>query len=139
MIFQQQQRRRRVDAQHRRLRDIEARGQWDRVVGLDAATLRPVLALHVDDEIAGFDARHARSNSGDPADTFGARGGRQRRPEPVIAAAQRQIGGVDRERQDIKDDLAGTGLADIRCLDAMRDLFRRAIGGDLDLLHGILP
>src|SRR6202023_1147613 len=60
------------------------------------------------------------------------------RPQPVIAAAQRQIGRVDRKGQDVEDDLARIGPADIRRLDAMRDLFRRAVGGDLDLLHGIL-
>ncbi len=138
VVFQQQQCGRRIDAQHRRLRDVQAGRERDRVLGLDAAALRPVLALHVDDELARLHMRHARSDRHDPADAFGARGRRQRRPQPVIAAAQRQIGRVDRKRQDVEHDLARAGPADIRRLNAMRDLFRRAVGGDLDLLHGIL-
>ena len=40
--------------------------------------------------------------------------------------------------QHIEHDLTGAGRPDIGRLDAMGNGFRRAIGGDLDLLHGIL-
>ena len=56
----------------------------------------------------------AGADRGDPADAFRAGGRRQCRVQPVIAAAERQIGRVDRKRQHIEDDLASTWSTDIR-------------------------
>ena len=135
MVFEQQLRGRRVDAQHRRLGEIEPGRERDRIRRADAATLGPILALHVDDEVAGFDMSDAGADRGDPADAFRAGGRRQCRVQPVIAAAERQIGRVDRKRQHVEHDLARAGHSDIRRLDAFGHHFRGAIGGDLDLLH----
>ena len=48
---------RRIDAQHGGLREVEARRHRDHVGGPHPAPLRPILALHVDDEVARLDAR----------------------------------------------------------------------------------
>ena len=94
------------------MREIEARRDRDRVLGPDAAALHPVLALHVEDEAAGPDLRDAGSDRRDPADTFGAGGRRQRRPQAVAAAAKRDVGRVDRESEHVEDDFTWTGRAE---------------------------
>ncbi len=139
VVFEQQQCRRRVDAQHRRLREVEAGGQRDRVSSGDTPALHPILALHVDDEIARPDVADPGADRRDAADAFRARCGRQWRVQPVIAAAERDIGGVDRKRQHVEDDLARRRRTDIGRLDAVRDVFRSPVIGDLDLFHLLLP
>src|SRR5580700_3379973 len=59
MVFEQELRRRWVDPQHRRLAEVEAGGDRDRVPGAHAATLGPVLAFEIDDRIAGLDIGHS--------------------------------------------------------------------------------
>jgi len=135
VVLEQQLRRRRVDPQHRRLLQIEPGGQRDRVAGGDAAPLRPVLALHVDHEVADPRRRDAGADRGDAADALRSRCRRQRRTQPVGTAAERQIGRVDRKGEHVEHDFARSGGADIGRVDAMRDRFRRAVIGDLDLLH----
>ena len=139
MVFEQQHRRRRIDAQHRRLKQVCSGRDRDRILGADAAGLRPVLALQIDDEIAGFEVADAGSDRADPADALRAGGRGKVGREPVAAAAERQIGRVDRKRQHIEDDLARPGIAKIGRLDTMRDIFRRAVGGDFDLFHRLPP
>jgi len=88
MILQQQECRCRIDAQHRRLCQIQACRDRDRVLAADTAALHPVLALHVEDEIAGSHLGHASAQGGDSANAFGAGGRRERRPQPIAAAAE---------------------------------------------------
>jgi hypothetical protein len=122
-----------------RLCEVEPGRQRDRVLGLYAAALRPVLALHVADEIADPDVADAGAGCAHPADAFRPGRRRQRRCQPVIAAAERQIGGIDREGEDVEHELAGRRGADIRHLDACRDGFRLTVCGDLDPLHATPP
>jgi hypothetical protein len=139
MVFEQELRRRWVDPQHRRLAEVEAGGDRDRVPGAHAATLGPVLAFEIDDQIAGLDIGHSGADRADPADAFRARGRRQGRMQAVIAAAEGEVRRVDRKREHVEHDLAGLGGADIRRLDAFGHRFRRAIGSNLDLFHRPVP
>src|SRR6202011_659417 len=105
----------------------------------DSAALDPVLALHVEDEVAGSDLRHPASDRGDPADAFSTGCGRQLRPQAIAAAAERDICRVDRESQHVKDDFTWAGRADIRHFDTARYHFGRTIRGEIDPLHQTLP
>jgi hypothetical protein len=75
----------------------------------------------------------------DAPEALGARRRRQRRAQPVTAAAERDVRRVDRKSQYVENDLTRAGVADSRCIDAIRDLFRGAISGDLNLLHSTFP
>jgi len=135
VVLEQELRGRRVDAQHRRLLEVKPCRDRDRVGGGDAAPLRPVLALHVDDEVTRAQRRHAGAGRADAADALCPRRRRQRRVHPVGAADHRDVGRVDREGEHVEHDLAGPWHPDIRRLDAGGNLFRHAVGGYLDLLH----
>jgi len=85
----------------------------DDVVRLHAPRLRPVRALEIDDEIAGRGVGDAGADRGDPTDALGARRGGQRRLQTVRTPAERDVGRVDREREHVEDDFAGSRRADV--------------------------
>jgi len=85
----------------------------DDVVRLHAPLLRSVLALEIDDEIAGRDVGDARGDRGDPTDALDARRGGQRRLQTVRPPAERDVGRVDREREHVEDDFAGSRRVDV--------------------------
>ncbi len=93
--------------------------------------LRPVLALQVDDQVTRLDVLHGRADRGDTADALGARRRRQRRLQPVAAAAEPHVRRVDREGQHVEHDLVGGRFADIGHVGAARDVPRRSIAVDL--------
>ena len=138
-VRQHEQRRRRVDAHHRRLPEIDAGRQRDRIVALHLAALGPVLTLQVDDEVALPDVRHRGADGGDTADAFGPRRGGQRRLQPVAALAEPHVGRIDGKGQHVEHDLVGGGRADIGHVGAARDLPRRSVALDQHLLHAFPP
>ena len=138
-VGQHEQRRRRIDAHHRRLLEIDAGRQRDRIVALHLAALGPVLALQVDDEIALLHVLHRGADGGDPADALGARRRRQGRLQPITAPAEPHVGRVDGKGQDVEHDFVGAGIADVRHVGAARDVPRRSVTVDQHLLHAAPP
>ena len=138
MVFEQQQRGRRVNAQHRCLHQVCSGRDRDRVGFANAARLRPILPLQVDDEIAGLETHDSRPDRAHPPDAFRAGGRRELGGKAVTAAAERQIGRIDRKGEHVEDDLSRTGLSNVRDLDNACDLFRRAIRANLDPFHDTL-
>ena len=132
---QQQERGRRIDAHHRRLLEVDVRGQWNGVVASHAAALRPVLALQIDDQIAGFHVADAVADGGHAADAFRARRRRQRRPQPITAAAEGHVGRVDRKGEHVEDHFIRAGSADILDLGAACDFPGRTVAVYQHLLH----
>ena len=98
----------------------------DDVVRLHAPLLRPVLALEIDDEIAGRDVGDAGADRGDATDALGARRGGQRRLQTVRTPTERDVGRVDREREHVEDDFAGSRRANVGTVGTARDLVGRA-------------
>ena len=87
----------------------------------------------------GFRAADPGADRADPADAFRAGGRRELGREPVAAAAERQIGRVDRKREHVEHDFARTRFAEFGDLDNSRDFFRRTVRANLDPLHaGVL-
>jgi hypothetical protein len=85
----------------------------DDVVRLHAPLLRSVLALEIDDEIAGRDVGDAGADGADPTDALDARRGGQRRLQTVRTPSERDVGRVDREREHVEDDFAGSRRVDV--------------------------
>ena len=134
-VGEQQERGRRVDAEHRGLEAVEVRGNRDDVVALHAAPLRPVLALQVDHPIARPDVRDPGADRGDAPDALGADPGRQRGPQAIGPAAHREVRRVDRKGEHVEDDLARCGRADVRDVHAAHRLRGGPVTLEQDLLH----
>ena len=134
-VGQEQQRRRRIDAQHGGLAQVERGRHRDDVVGRHAPPLRPVLALQVDDEVARLHVRDAGADRGDAPDALGARRRGQRRLEAVRAAAERDVRRIDREEEDVEHDLARRRRADVGHLRAARTT---SSGGPYRSMHHLL-
>jgi hypothetical protein len=71
--------------------------------------LGPVLPLQVDHELLRLHVRHAGADRDDAADAFGS--GRRRKLwlQPVRPATERDVGRIDRKREDLEDHLAEPG------------------------------
>src|SRR5690606_555351 len=70
-----------------------------------------------------------------PANAFRTRCCRKGRAYAVVAAAETDISRVDRKGDDVEHDFLRAGLADIRQINAARNVFRHAIGVKYDPLH----
>ena len=117
------------------LQHVDRGRDGDDVVALHAPALGPVLALQVDDEIAGPDVRDAGADGGDPAEALRTRSRRQRRPQAIAPPAHRDVGGIDRKREHVEHDLAGLRRPDIGRVGAAHALLRLAVALEDRLLH----
>ena len=139
VVAQHQQRGRRIDLEHGELEHVGIRGHRERLRRRHLAPLAPVVAPEVDHAIARREVPHVGADR--------ARSGRRTRrraspaagPHRVAAGDGEQVGRIDRERFDLDHHLVRAGRADVRHLDALCDLVRRAERGELHLLHALLP